>query len=77
MQTVTVREMAAECRCCEQTIRRALCAGEMPRFRFGRGYQVRRRDFDSWKKGCMVAPGVDGRLLGSAHPDVKQYVREK
>ena len=77
MKNVTVQEMATECRCNAQTIRRALDAGEMPKFKIGRNYVVKRHDFDKWFNSKQVAPAMDARLMGRGlHADVAKFMRK-
>ena len=76
MKNLTVQEMAEECRCNPQTIRRALDAGEMPKFKIGRNLLVRRHDFDKWFNSKQQAPATDTRLLGSGlHADVAKFLK--
>lgn len=76
MKNLTVKEMAEECRCNPHTIRRALDAGEMPKFKIGRNLVVRRTDFDAWFKRHQVAPLQDPRLMTGLHAEVERFMKK-
>jgi len=77
LKNITVKEMAEECRCNPQTIRRALDAGQMPAFKVGRNLLVRRCDFDKWFHSKQVLPAMDARLMGGGlHADVAKFMRK-
>ena len=50
---------------CERTIRRAITAGELPGYKFGKALRVRLADVDAWAMGKAM-PHARTRKAGGA-----------
>lgn len=51
---LTVAEVAAELRVSTMTVYRLVKAGELPAFRIGKNYRIRRGDLDTYRQAGVV-----------------------
>ncbi len=51
---VSLAEAGIRCGLCERTIRRAISAGELPGFKFGKAVRVRLDDLDTWAESKAI-----------------------
>lgn len=51
---VSLAEAGIRCGLCERTIRRAISAGELPGFKFGKAVRVRLDDLDKWAESKAI-----------------------